>query len=124
MSDLRGGTVHWKNAAVFVSPADGTASVEVPVYIDERAVSPIIDGLKEHLVTELRYMVAVAVTGGNPGMVAIAGLKEPFPNPGVLAKAVRTAIDDGYEKTSQAQATAEAYGEQVRSLDNSQPSGA
>lgn len=119
MSDLEGGTVQWKNAAVYVSPADGTASLEVPAYIDERAVSPIIDGLKEHLVTELRYMVAVAVTGGNPGLVAIAGLKEPFPNPGVLAKAVRTAIDDGYEKTSQAQATAEAYGEQVRSLDNS-----
>jgi hypothetical protein len=124
MSYLRGGTVQWKNAAVFVSPADGTASVEIPAYIDERAVSPIIDGLRERLTVELRYMVAVAVTGGNPGMVAIAGLKEPFPSPGVLAKAVRTAIDDGYEKTSQAQATAEAYEDRVRSLDNSQSSSA
>jgi hypothetical protein len=124
MSDLRGGTVQWKNAAVFVSAADGTASVEVPAYIDERAVSPIIDGLRERLVAELRYIVAVAVTGGNPGMVAIAGLKEPFPNPGVLSKAVRDAIDDGYEKTSQAQATAEEYADRVRGLDNSQPSGA
>ena len=113
--------MQWKNAEVF--SGNDTFVVRVPAFIDDRAADLVASALSQRLTRELRHSVAVEVEGGNPGSIAIS-LEQPPPMPDLLAKEARAAMDEAYAQAAEAHAEARKYEQQLRTLENSFPTGA
>jgi hypothetical protein len=118
MTSIPGGAVQWTNARVFEE--DGEFMLTVPAFIDERAPELVATALEVRLRRKLGHAVSVEVDAGTPGAILIK-LKEPLPDPGVISKAVRDAIDEAYSQASEVGARAREYEQQVRGLENSFP---